>query len=253
MTLDSYPRHTPFEGIFNFRDLGGYGTRDGRTVVWRQLFRSGELQHMTGGDVTRLRGEIRLISVIDLRSINEVEDHGIGRVTETGLTHHIISFTGNPDSKKALEGFNSSSNMGEVYLRLFRRTEIGLRVAEALQIIADPGNRPLVFHCSGGKDRTGILSAVILSLLGVSDNDIIKDYALTAKYMSGLISRISKDPRRAPLFERLPGFAAEAPAESMALFLSGVRQEYGSIKSLMKTQGIQDDLIRRLKDTLLTD
>jgi len=253
MTLESYHRHILFEGIYNFRDLGGYRTRDGCTVVWRQIFRSGELQHMTADDAMRIREELRLTSVIDLRSINEVKERGIGRIPEVGITHNGISFTGNPDSKKALERFQSSSNMGEVYLRLFRRTAIGLRVSEALQIIADPGNRPLVFHCTGGKDRTGILAAIILSILGVSDTDIIKDYALTGNHMEGLISRIYKDPRRAALFERLPGFAAEASPESMALFLSGVRQKYGSIRSLMEAQGIQDALIHRLKSTLLTN
>jgi len=253
MTLESYSRHIPFEGIYNFRDLGGYRTREGQTVQWRQMFRSGELQHMTEYDAILFREEIRLASVLDLRSKKEIEQHGIGLVPELGVSYKNILFTGNPNGDSALKRYKVSLNMGELYLYLFKDTKIGLRVAEALSIIAKPQNRPLVFHCVGGKDRTGILSAVILSILGVSDADIIKDYVLTEKHMPSLISRISNDPKRAGLFKQLPYYVAEASAESMAYFLSGVQKKYGSTTEMMKSYGVPNSLIHRLKSSLLTD
>ena len=253
MKQESYHRYIPFEGIYNFRDLGGYRTRDGRTVIWRQIFRSGEMQHMTADDAIRFRDEIPLVSVLDLRSLIEVNRHGIGRLQELGISHNNISFIGNPGSEETLKWFKASLNMGDFYLYLFKHTKIGLHVIEALNIISKPENRPVVFHCVGGKDRTGILAAIILSILGVSDDDIIKDYALTRKHMPGLISRINNDPQRAVLFKQLPHFVAEASAEAMAFFLTGLKEEYGSITRMMKSYGVSNALINRLRSTLLTD
>lgn len=253
MTLESYHRHIPFDGIYNFRDLGGYRTREGQTVQWRQMFRSGELQHMTEDDAMRIKEEIRLASVLDLRSTKEMERHGIGRIPELRVSHNSIPFMGNPGSEQTLKRFKASLNMGEFYLYLFKHTKIGLRVSEALEMISRPENRPLVFHCVGGKDRTGVLAAIILSILGVSDTDIIDDYALTEKHMPGLISRISNDPQRAALFKKLPHFVADASTEAMAFFLAGVQQEFGSITGMMKSYGVSNALIHRLKSTLLTD
>ena len=253
MKQESYHRHIPFEGIYNFRDLGDYRTLDGRTVHWRQVFRSGELQHMTEDDASRFRDEFPLTSVLDLRSPKEIDQHGLGRIPELGILHKNISFTGNPDSDAALKRYKVSSNMGEFYLYLFKHTKIGLRVSEALKIIAKPENRPLVFHCVGGKDRTGILAAILLSILGVADTDIVEGYALTEKHMPGLISRINSDPKRAVLFKQLHHFVAEASAESMSFFLSGVQEKHGSVTGMMKSYGVSNNLIHQLKSTLLTD
>lgn len=253
MKQESNDRHIAFQGVYNFRDLGGYRTHDGRRVQRGQVFRSGELQHMSESDAIRFREEIHLASVLDLRHPKEIDQHGIGRIRELGISHKNISFTGNPHSDAALKQYQASSNMGEFYLHLFKHTNIGLRVSEALEILADPGNRPLVFHCVGGKDRTGILAAITLSLLGVSNADIIEDYALTEKHMPILISRISRDLKRAALLEKLPHFVAEASAESMASFLESVQQEHGSIMGLMKGYGVSNALTHRLRSSLLTD
>ena len=175
MTKHSYSRHIIFESVPNFRDLGGYQTRGGHEVAWRRLFRSGELHRMTTRDLTRLREEIRLTSVLDLRNVTELERRGVGPLSEIGVRYYNVPLlTGSKDYNK--EHF---SNMGEVYLFCIRDKQYGKRVVEALEIIAEPSNHPLVFHCAGGKDRTGILAAVVLSVLGVADEDIIKDYTLS--------------------------------------------------------------------------
>ena len=154
MAKYSYPRHIELESVLNFRDLGGYRTRRGQTVAWRRLFRSGELHHMTERDITRLKEEIGLHSVIDLRRTIELEQVGVGCLNEVGVKYYNIPLITISDSDRDKERviFKDFSNQGEVYLYRIRHEEFGRRMVEALEIIAEPDNHPLVFHCTVGKD-----------------------------------------------------------------------------------------------------
>ena len=248
---EPYSRHIRFENVVNFRDLGGYPARDGYTVAWRRLFRSGEFRNMTRKDLDLLTGEIGLTSVLDLRSSLEVENQGIGLIAESDINYHNISFIagGNREEDELL--FNRFVNMGQFYLHLVRKSEFGERIVRALELIADPENHPLVFHCAIGKDRTGILAAVLLSVLGVKDEVIIEDYSLSTPYMEQLLERINSNPETAKYIKPLPDYFWEASAESMSLFLSTLRNEYGSIEGYLKAQGTESSLIDRLEKALL--
>ncbi len=144
-----------------------------------------------------------------------------------------------------------STNSGQVYAFEIRQGEYGRGVVKALQIIADQGNHPLVFHCSAGKDRTGILAAILLGTLGVSDKDIIRDYTLSAPYMKLHSARLSEDQQIAQFLRDLPAFIHEAAAESMALFLSGLRRDYGSAWGYVSAHGGDPALREGLKKALL--
>ena len=248
MTQRPYPRHIRFEAVFNFRDLGGYLTQGGQTVAWRRLFRSSELHHMTRHDIVHLKEKIRLRSIIDLRSTRQLEP--FSPLNEVGVEYYNVPFIdrGN-DRENAYQDF---SNMGEVYSYLVRHEEFGHRVIEALEIIAEPDNLPLVFHCSAGKDRTGILTAIILGILGVADEDIIEDYTLTATYMKELINRWNNNPKWAEVLNNVPGYIWEASPESMTFFLSTLKQEYGSARGYVEAHGAEVSLIHRLETALLT-
>ena len=222
-------------------------------VAWRRLFRSGELHHMTRHDITRLKEEIRLRTVIDLRNSVQLELHGVGPLDEVGVKYYNIPFiindSDNINEKELFQGF---SNVGEVYLYNMRHKEYGKRVVRALEIIAEPENHPLVFHCNAGKDRTGSLAAIVLGVLGVMDEDIIEDYTLTAPYHKEFINRWNNDPKTAEVHEHLPNYTFETSPGSMALFLSTLRQEYGSIRGYAEVQGAEVSLFKRLERTLLT-
>jgi len=247
-----YSRHIKFEHVINFRDLGGYRARDGYTVAWRRLFRSGEFRNMTRSDFNLLTGEIGVTSVIDLRSSIEVERQGVGLLSEADIRYHNISFLAGGNREEDERLFKEFTNMGEFYLHLVRKSEFGERIAAALEIIAEPENHPLVFHCAIGKDRTGILAAVLLSVLGVKDEDIIEDYSLSAPYMEELLERINNNPEMAKAIKPLPDYFWKAAPESMALFLSTLRREYGSVRDYVKAQGVEPSLIKRLESSLLT-
>jgi len=248
MTKQSYPRHIRFEAVFNFRDLGGYWTRGGQTVAWRRLFRSSELHHMTSHDIIQFKEEIRLRSVIDLRSSRQLEP--FSPLNEVGVEYYNIPLIDRGNDKENV--YQDFSNMGEVYSYLVRHEEFSRRVVEALEIIAEPDNLPLVFHCSAGKDRTGVLTAIVLGILGVTDEDIIEDYTLTAPYMKELINRWNNDPKAAEALENVPEYLLEASPESMTFFLSTLKREYGSVRGYIEAYGSEVSLIHRLQTALLT-
>ena len=247
--MRSYSRHIDFESVRNFRDLGGYQTLGGHKLAWRRLFRSATLRHVSKHDLTRLREETGLISVIDLRNASELERWGIGFLNELGFQYYNVPFiTGSGDSNKEIELFREYTNMGEVYLFFIRHKEYGRRVVEALRIIAEPENHPVVFHCTAGKDRTGVLAAIVLSVLGIKDDDIVEDYTLSAPYMRELVN----DPEMAEDVKDLPSYFWEAVPESMSLFLSMLKREYGSARGYAEEHGAEVSLFDRLERGLLT-
>jgi protein-tyrosine phosphatase len=251
--VEIYPRHLRFESVSNFRDIGGYRTRKGCTVAWRRVFRSGEFARITRNDFNRLMEEIGPAAVVDLRSQLEVERQGIGLISEAGIKYHNISFIADGGDRKANERrYNKFKNMGEFYLDLMPRREYGRRIIEALEVIARPENHPLVFNCAVGKDRTGILAAVLLSVLGVGDEDIIEDYSLSGPYMEEILKKIDSDPQIEEGVKTLPGFFWKASPDSMALFLNTLRRDYGSIEGYLEFMGSGPSLVERLERALLT-
>jgi protein-tyrosine phosphatase len=250
---EKYSRHLRFESVSNFRDIGGYRTRQGYTIAWRRVFRSGEFAKITRNDFKRLMEEISPASVVDLRSKFEVERHGIGLLSEADIKYHNISFIADGGDRKADERrYKEFKNMGEFYLDLMPKKEYGQRIIEALEVIATPENHPLVFNCAVGKDRTGILAAVLLSVLGVTDEDIIEDYSLSGPYMEELLKTIDADPQIAEGVKALPDFFWKASPESMALFLNTLRRDYGSVNGYLEFMGSEPSLIERLEKALLS-
>ena len=251
--FEQYSRQIVFDSILNFRDLGGYRTHSGRKTAWRRIFRSGELHRMTERDVRRLKEEIRLSTVIDLRSPPLAEQLGIGPITEVGVKFYSVplSIITDDDNWTIQEIYRDFTNSGEVYLYRIRNKEYGKRLVEALEIIAKPENYPLVFHCYAGKDRSGILAAILLNVLGILDEDIINDYTLSAPYMDEFIKRWDDDPITADINKNLPPYQLEAAPESMAFFLSMLKREYGSAKEYIENHGADRSLWNRLERALL--
>jgi protein-tyrosine phosphatase len=181
-----YPRHIHFESVPNFRDLGGYRTHDGRTVAWRRVFRSATLHKMSDPDIARLKQDISPRAVIDLRS-----PRGPGRevhlLGEIGARYYPAPFSTWPFPGPSTRPVSSSygkdeakvdpntTSMGEIYLYRVSEKPFGKRLVDALEIIAEPENHPLVFHCSAGKDRTGVLAAMVLTAMGIVDDDVVGD------------------------------------------------------------------------------
>jgi protein-tyrosine phosphatase len=251
---ESYNRHIDFNTVLNFRDLGGYRTREGYEVSWRKVYRSGELHHIEERDLARLKEEIRLVSVINLRSHKSLKQPEIDLLAEAGVRQHVTIPFINEDNDGDFdkEMFSNAVHMGMLYMYIVRQEGFHGRLVKALEFVAEQENHPLVFHCSIGKDRTGIMAAVLLSVLGVSDEDIITDYTLTARHMETFLNRMDQNPEESEEFSKLPAYIWEAEPESMSYFLSELRREYGSVREFVTSQGGNESLIDRLKRALLS-
>src|SRR5262245_29398227 len=151
------------EGCLNFRDLGGYPAADGRSVRWRRVFRSDALHLLTAGDVARIRDELGVRDVIDLRSSAEVRSEGRGPLAEHAVRfHHVPLF----DSEVRSEDRERAAQITLADRYVFLAELAGERIARVVQLLADAAT-PAVHHCAAGTARTGGISALRTGLLGV--------------------------------------------------------------------------------------
>ena len=235
------------EGCLNFRDLGGYATRLGRRVRKGKLFRSDALHRMTPGDVAIVRDSIGVADVIDLRSSTEVEIDGIGPLPEPPVRyHHAPLFDGGAADAKA----EIPQDLGHQYFLLLHAAE--RKIAQIIEILIGSPD-PAVFHCAAGKDRTGVVSAVILALLGVEDADIVEDYVFTSRNLDRIIARLRETESYRSVFEKLPPSTLHAEPETMSGFLSRVRRSYGSMHGFAESARIGPETLTRLESWLLED
>ncbi len=242
----SHDRQIPLEGAVNFRDLGGYRSADGRTIRWRSLFRADDLSRLTRPDRATVR-TLGIATVIDLRSRAEVERERFP-VDEIPVGfHHLPLVATLPTFDEYRSG---PAWFAGHYLDIARGS--GLQIAQALGIVARPESCPVIVHCAAGKDRTGVLVAVLLALLGIPDETIAEDYALSEKAMDAQLRR---------LVERLPEHEDEirsvastmlsaTPANIVAL-LDGLRAEHGSVEGYAAAHGAGDDVVASLRHGLL--
>lgn len=241
-------RKVELEGCCNFRDLGGYLTADGRRTRWRRLFRADGLARLTEADFAVL-AELGVRNVIDLRTDLEVESRGRFREGVDGVAYHHLPLTDTLPGAEQVPEWGDTDFVAQRYLGMLRDGTAS--VTRAVTLLSEPANLPSVFHCSVGKDRTGVLSAVILGLLGVPENVIVEDYALSKAAMHEVLELLKQEfPEQEEIVGRFAPVILSVEPASMAGFLAGVRAGYGSFDGMAAALAIEEP-VRRLRDVLL--
>ncbi len=200
--------------ISNFRDVGGVRTVDGDLVRTGVLFRSASLAGLTEEGVAHL-ADLGIRTVIDMRRSEEVSTYG--RVPDADGREYVNVPPMHQmwEHRPGDETVGAARFLADRYLELAR--DGGAQYAAILRLIGDEGRAPLIVHCFAGKDRTGVLVALALALVGVDDAGIASDYALSDGWSRG----------HAPL--DMPEHWIMAPGEAIELFLTDLRAQYGSV------------------------
>lgn len=240
-------RHVALEGSVNFRDLGGYRGLDGRSTKWGHLFRADGLSHLTDADHEVLQA-LKVATVIDLRTTEEIERDRFD-VTTTPVSYHhtplIQRVSGSPRDFEAAPFL-----LRDTYVTMLTKATSEIRLA--VEVIADKDNHPVVFHSAAGKDRTGVLAAILLGLVGVSNEVIVEDYTLTQLAMERLKEKIlARNPELVKQSQSATREVMSAAPENMERFLSVVEERHGSIEGFATSIGITERTVEALRHGFL--
>jgi protein-tyrosine phosphatase len=251
-------RRLELEGPVNFRDLGGYATADGRHVRWGRVYRSDSLETLTQADIGRL-DKLGIRLVCDLRRDEEraaapsrVVGHGDLRIEHLpvgGIAAETKDMAGRMLRGEIPEV--SAAMMADVYLSILdlHPDSFGAVVAHA----ADPASLPMVVHCTAGKDRTGVASALLLAALGVDDRTIAADYELSTEFQArARVEEVRPQLDAAGIrFEKVEAYFL-APRAVIAATIDGLRERYGGVdKYLTERAGIPTATLDKLRALLL--
>lgn len=248
-------RFVMLDGGINFRDLGGYPTRDGRQVRWGRVYRSGSFSRLTPNDLATIaRLDIKLIC--DLRSPEEIRraPEALPNITQEemsldaddGVLVRVRALLFNRRKLGALLTRAYIEVMlrrnGAIFNRIFRR-------------LADETNLPLLIRCTAGKDRTGLSAALLLLALGVTEETVIADYSLSNLYFADFRAFAAAAVK--PL--GIIGLSIEdmqpllvADPNTLEATLAHLRSEYGSVESYLRdVAGVDDGTLEQVRANLL--
>lgn len=242
--------------LHNLREVAGYATRSGVMREGR-LFRSGAWELMSESDHAWF--EDRIETVIDLRHPDEVEraahasqGEPRARVLFTSIFPEDQTMASMVDEMNGLYG-DAAVVAGAGAQRYLHFTKVGGdRFADAVRVMADQENYPVLINCTAGKDRTGLLVAMVMDVLGVSDEEIASEYERSNADIDGLLLYLQSIGRVLEGTAEEIRARVETPADRMVGFLEGLRAEYGSSAGFLQSHGVGDAELESL-EALLTD
>ena len=246
MTSQRFDEHT-FDGLFNFRDMSGLTPSLGKRIKPNVLFRSDAFGDASERDVQRLLNEFRINRVIDLRTDREVSAEKLSPMQKDVVSYRRRVIDSGPGN--AIENAEPGSRLAYRYLQYF---DYGREsIVSAVRDMSENGDWRTVIHCRAGKDRTGVVTAVLLDLIGVNDDEIAEDYSLTALAMPKIMTRLRQSSTYAENVKKLPDEMYSAKRETMLAFLELARKELGSFESWLLANDVTSIEIDQLRNNLL--
>lgn len=242
------PRHIAIEGSYNIRDLGGYVTARGGMIPQRRFLRADCLHRLAPGGADILVAE-GLQNVIDLRTRQEVAAAPNLLDGVSGVDYINIPLFDDL-SPAALSSVHTPGSHPLVPFYISALESRGAAISVILTSMAQMDRGAVLFNCTAGKDRTGIIAALLLGLAGVSDEDIISDYALTEKMIPNLVAEFLSISRDNGGDAKSYAVLLESPASTMRKTLSHIKEKHGSIRGYLDHIGLERADQFRLMDRL---
>jgi protein-tyrosine phosphatase len=262
--VGSSTRVLKLDGGCNFRDIGGYPAEDGRTVRWRQVYRTGVLTYFSPADHTALQ-QLKVRSLCDLRRAEE-RAREPSRWPDVTVTSLSFDDGGEPPTVRgfAATRANDGAGMRAAMLDVYRALPLwmGPRIAGMFQSI-HAGDLALIVHCAAGKDRTGVAIAVLLAALGVARETILEDYLLTNEagdFEHFIRSRHDAQLGLADQHHPLLSLPADvrrvlflADADYLATSFDEIDRRFGGMRTyLERVIGLNDARLAAIRDRLLS-
>jgi len=250
-------RRVPLVGGVNFRDLGGYQSVDGRRVRWGKVFRSDNLGRLTDRDVVFLQ-KMGIRLVCDFRTPAEIKK--LPDRYPPGPDGQSLRLPIRHGESDPADTFDRIKNgdidwMTEEYMingYIKNIDHFAPLWATFFKTLAEPSNRPLVFHCTGGKDRAGVAAALVLLTLGVPEETVIRDHGLSNLYIGVVLESIYDRIRTMGVDPDKISAYFTAPQNAILAVLEHLAKAYGSAANyLVNKAGVDEELLIRLKDDLL--
>lgn len=243
--MHQFNRHLPVAGTYNIRDLGGYAAGAGETR-WRRVLRADGLHRLDVEGMATLVAE-GVTTVIDLRQAHELAAQPDPFSANPAVHYHNVSL---------FEQLAPTPGSGaDLLLELYKiaLNERQSAIAAVLTVIAEAPEGAVLFHCTAGKDRTGIISALLLAVAGVEAALIVDDYALTGEMIAPMVEEIIADAvARGADVETFRPLLASDPA-TMAATISHIETSFGSAATYLEHIGLAPETIDRLRRRLTGD
>jgi protein-tyrosine phosphatase len=238
-------RSVELGGVYNVRDLGGMATQDGRVVRRGMLFRASSLHRLTDEQAWN---EFGATTVFDLRYRSELDAFPLPAFIDGPIHAPIL-----PQQWQRAKGETSpdpEEHLADIYKIMLELGATTMR--DIVERLAQGEAFPAIFFCMAGKDRTGFVAAVLLSLLGVSDDDIADDFALSGDEVVALVRwlRTREDFENHPMMNQTDDLL-RSPRGAMELFLSRTLVEHGGLHEWVLTLDVPNESIDSLRAQLL--
>ena len=213
-----------------------------------RVFRSDSLASLSEADIRYVVATLGLRTAVDLRAGHEVDDHPHEPLADAGVAVHHRPIV--DETRRRGGDTPTDLAIDEAYVMMLER--FGDRFATVVELVADSGGHPVAFFCAGGKDRTGLVAALVLGALGVADETIAADYALTAGILPALLerNRVRAEARGVPA-EVVQHELLTAEATTMLAVLEGLRSAHGSVDGYLESHGLPADAVPSLRTGLL--
>lgn len=240
------------EGALNFRDVGGLPAGEGRRVAMRRLFRSDTLQFLTERDIELLVDECGLRSIIDLRLTYEVEIEGRGLLASREVGYQNLPWdvagTRSEDQGHATPILTGKDPMVPHYLGYL--STMPESVTGVFHTLSRDEAVPAVIHCAAGKDRTGVAIAMVLSVAGVSDEDIAAEYELSSDTVAAVLDRLRTLESYGESITLLPPEMRLTEGRNIIGFFNEARRIYGSLEDYLIERGVTERQLIAVRENL---
>lgn len=241
----SSQRHLALEGSHNIRDIGGYQTLDGRYTRWKTILRADSLSHLPHVSQQALLN-YGIQTIIDLRSPSEVAKSPNVFSNSKNINYFSLPLVRDKNESVILE---QPQTLVERYCLILEYCQKEIKLI--LETIATTDTIPVLINCTAGKDRTGLIIALLLGIANVAESTIVEDYALSAKYLDSVLEKLRLQARQSGYHMQNVERMLECQHNTMIDTINYLQAKYGGIVDYLSSIGITSEVINYLRTVIV--